>query len=154
VLANQGVEDRTSCKAERSEIATHGERQVSGLGGAMRYAGRRCACDHVRLISVQTSTTCRKKTAPAVCVCASKRRRMTPAWIPRLWLRASLDDAPRNHLDVTAVDRDQFEAIGADRNSPQKHVWRAAIVLATADGAGRPNARICWIRLAGAGRGS
>jgi hypothetical protein len=79
---------------------------------------------------------------------------MTPAWIPRLWLRASLDDAPRNHLDVTAVDRDQFEAIGVDRNSPQKHVWRAAIVLATADGAGRPNARICWIRLAGAGRGS
>ncbi len=37
---------------------------------------------------------------------------------------------------VTAVDRERLEAIVADRNSPQKHVWRAAIVLATAEGLG------------------
>ncbi len=36
-------------------------------------------------------------------------------------------------IDVTAGDRDRLEGIVADRNSPQKHVWRAAIVLATAD---------------------
>src|SRR3954447_11870596 len=39
-------------------------------------------------------------------------------------------------VDVTAADRARLEAIVADRNSPQKHVWRAAIVLATADGLG------------------
>ena len=39
-------------------------------------------------------------------------------------------------VDVTAADRDRLEAIIADRNSPQKHVWRAAIVLASADGLG------------------
>src|SRR5918994_2903301 len=37
---------------------------------------------------------------------------------------------------MTAADRDRLTAIVADRNSPQKHVWRAAIVLATADGLG------------------
>ena len=39
-------------------------------------------------------------------------------------------------VEVTAADRDRLTAIVADRNSPQKHVWRAAIVLATADGLG------------------
>jgi transposase len=39
-------------------------------------------------------------------------------------------------VKVTAADRDRLEAIVADRNSPQKHVWRARIVLATADGLG------------------
>jgi transposase len=39
-------------------------------------------------------------------------------------------------VDVTAADRAWLKAIVADRNSPQKHVWRAAIVLATADGLG------------------
>jgi len=39
-------------------------------------------------------------------------------------------------VDITAADRDRLEAIVGDRNSPQKHVWRAAIVLATADGLG------------------
>jgi transposase len=39
-------------------------------------------------------------------------------------------------VEVTAADRDRLNAIVADRNSPQKHVWRAAIVLATADGLG------------------
>src|ERR1035438_3197486 len=39
-------------------------------------------------------------------------------------------------VEVTAAERDRLEAIVADRNSPQKHVWRAGIVLATADGLG------------------
>ncbi len=39
-------------------------------------------------------------------------------------------------IAVTAADRARLEAVVADRNSPQKHVWRAAIVLATADGLG------------------
>ncbi len=39
-------------------------------------------------------------------------------------------------VNLTAADRDRLEGIVADRNSPQKHVWRARIVLATADGLG------------------
>ena len=34
-------------------------------------------------------------------------------------------------VEVTAADRDRLHAIVANRHSPQKHVWRAAIVLAT-----------------------
>jgi transposase len=34
------------------------------------------------------------------------------------------------------TDRKRLQAIVDDRNSPQKHVWRARIVLATADGLG------------------
>src|SRR3954454_16554810 len=33
-------------------------------------------------------------------------------------------------VEVTAADRDRLHAIVANRNSPHKHVWRAAIVLA------------------------
>ena len=39
-------------------------------------------------------------------------------------------------VEVSAADRARLEAVVADRNSPQKHVWRAKIVLATADGLG------------------
>ena len=39
-------------------------------------------------------------------------------------------------VKVTLDDRRRLEAIVADRSSPQKHVWRAKIVLATADGCG------------------
>jgi hypothetical protein len=39
-------------------------------------------------------------------------------------------------VDVKAADRARLEAIVADRNSRQKHVWRARIVLLTADGLG------------------
>ncbi len=39
-------------------------------------------------------------------------------------------------VKVKASDRLRLAAIVADRNSPQKHVWRAHIVLATADGIG------------------
>ena len=39
-------------------------------------------------------------------------------------------------IDVTASDRKRLEAIVAARGSPQKHVWRARIVLLTGDGLG------------------
>src|SRR3954447_16743552 len=39
-------------------------------------------------------------------------------------------------VEVSATDRARLEAVVADRNSRQKHVWRARIVLATADGCG------------------
>src|SRR5215207_6798491 len=39
-------------------------------------------------------------------------------------------------VEVSAADRARLAAIVADRNSPQKHVWRARIVLLTADGRG------------------
>ena len=39
-------------------------------------------------------------------------------------------------VEVTAADRSQLEAIIADRNSPQKYVWRSRIVLLTSQGVG------------------
>src|SRR6516162_10193112 len=39
-------------------------------------------------------------------------------------------------IAVSPADRVRLEAIVCDRNSPQKHVWRARIVLLTADGQG------------------
>ena len=39
-------------------------------------------------------------------------------------------------FDVSPSDRHRLEAIVRDRNAPQKHVWRAQIVLCTADGLG------------------
>src|ERR1700678_4262572 len=39
-------------------------------------------------------------------------------------------------VKVTRGDRLRLEAIVADRGAPQKHVWRANIILATADGDG------------------
>src|ERR671910_2556823 len=39
-------------------------------------------------------------------------------------------------VELVGADRNRLEAIVADRNSPQKHVWRARIVLATAAGFG------------------
>src|SRR5258707_4231152 len=39
-------------------------------------------------------------------------------------------------VNVTPVDCRRLEAIVADRCTPQKHVWRAQIILATADGCG------------------
>ncbi|MGE5769553.1 MAG: helix-turn-helix domain-containing protein, partial [Betaproteobacteria bacterium] len=42
-------------------------------------------------------------------------------------------------ISLTDVDRERLDAIVRDRNSPQKHVWRARIVLLTAAGLG-PNA--------------
>jgi len=39
-------------------------------------------------------------------------------------------------IEVSAADRQRLAAVEADRNSPQKHVWRARIILATAEGCG------------------
>ena len=39
-------------------------------------------------------------------------------------------------MKVTPEDRLELEAIIADRSAPQKHVWRAKIIVATADGDG------------------
>src|SRR6201993_230074 len=39
-------------------------------------------------------------------------------------------------VNVTPADRRRLEAIVADRSAPQKHVWRANIILATAEGCG------------------
>ena len=39
-------------------------------------------------------------------------------------------------IEVTPADRVRLQSIIRDRNSPQKHVWRARIVLLTAAGAG------------------
>ena len=36
-------------------------------------------------------------------------------------------------IEVSAADRERLAAVVADRNSPQKHVWRARIILATAE---------------------
>jgi transposase len=39
-------------------------------------------------------------------------------------------------VEVSAADQARLESVVADRNSPQKHVWRARIILATAEGLG------------------
>ena len=39
-------------------------------------------------------------------------------------------------LWLSATDRARLAALVADRNSPQKHVWRAQIVLLSADRVG------------------
>src|SRR5438876_10392976 len=39
-------------------------------------------------------------------------------------------------VNVTRADRHRREAIISDRSAPQKHVWRANIILATAEGCG------------------
>jgi hypothetical protein len=39
-------------------------------------------------------------------------------------------------VNVMPRDRRRLEAIVGNRNAPQKHVWRAKIILATADGCG------------------
>jgi transposase len=39
-------------------------------------------------------------------------------------------------ISLTSLDRDRLEALAIDRNTAQKHVWRARIVLLSADGIG------------------
>ena len=39
-------------------------------------------------------------------------------------------------MNLTRADRRRLEAIVACRSAPQKHVWRAKIILATAEGCG------------------
>ena len=42
----------------------------------------------------------------------------------------------RTNIQLSAFDRKELEAVVANRNSPQKHVLRAKIVLLTADAHG------------------
>ena len=58
-------------------------------------------------------------------------------WIP-LGLRISQTAAMRANITVhvTAADRKRLEALVADRNTAAKVVWRAEIILSTADGLG------------------
>src|SRR5690349_3882259 len=46
------------------------------------------------------------------------------------------EHAPGDYSPGSEGDRVRLAAIVADRNTPQKHVWRARIVLMTADGVG------------------
>ena len=39
-------------------------------------------------------------------------------------------------VEVTAADAARLEAVVANRNSPQKHVWREWIILLTSEGMG------------------
>src|SRR5450759_169478 len=39
----------------------------------------------------------------------------------------------RTNIQLSRADRSKLEAVVANRNSPQKHAWRAKIVLLTAD---------------------
>jgi hypothetical protein len=43
---------------------------------------------------------------------------------------------PGISITLTAADRSRLEAIVGNRNAPQKHAWRARIVLLSADGFG------------------
>src|SRR5262249_23989922 len=42
----------------------------------------------------------------------------------------------RAEIKLSAAERTELEAVVGNRNSPQKHVWRAKIILLTADGRG------------------
>ena len=39
----------------------------------------------------------------------------------------------RTNIQLSVADRNELKSVVANRNSPQKHVWRAKIVLMTAD---------------------
>ena len=43
----------------------------------------------------------------------------------------------RTNIHLSRSERSSLEAVVANRNSPQKHVWRAKIVLLTANGRGK-----------------
>src|SRR5262249_57642846 len=45
-------------------------------------------------------------------------------------------DAQRNFPHRHPADRRRLQSIIRDRNSPQKHVWRARIIVLSADGNG------------------
>ena len=49
----------------------------------------------------------------------------------RVWgMRAGIS------FTVSPIDRERLSALARDRNAPQKHVWRAKIVLSNGDGVG------------------
>ena len=48
-------------------------------------------------------------------------------------LRASLHMRTEIFIAVSPADRGRLQALVKERNAPQKHAWRAAIILFTAD---------------------
>jgi hypothetical protein len=58
--------------------------------------------------------------------------------IAKAWSRSGEPSGMRTGIvvNVTPADRERLAAIVANRNSPQKHVWRARIALLTAEGCG------------------
>ena len=46
------------------------------------------------------------------------------------------EECTSENIQLSAIDRSALEAVVANRNSAQKHVWRAKIVLMTAEGYG------------------
>ena len=51
-------------------------------------------------------------------------------------MRASLTMRTGISITLKSADRRRLAALVRDRNSPHKHVWRAQIVLLSADGVG------------------
>ncbi|MFG1404330.1 hypothetical protein [Xanthobacter sediminis] len=58
--------------------------------------------------------------------------------VDSVWRRPVVVWYMRNGITITLgeADRRQLDALAADRNTPQKYVWRARIVLMSADGVG------------------
>jgi transposase len=51
-------------------------------------------------------------------------------------MRDSLGMEKQTHIKLQSSDRERLERMIANRNTPQKHVWRARIVLLAGDGCG------------------
>jgi transposase len=50
--------------------------------------------------------------------------------------KVHIQDPKRQGPAVSPIDREHLSALARDRNAPQKHVWRAKIVLLSGDGVG------------------
>ena len=62
---------------------------------------------------------------------------MNPYWDSRLSWRVRVCGMRTGiSITVSSADRRRLQAVVRNRNTPQKHVWRAQIVLLTADGVG------------------
>ena len=65
------------------------------------------------------------------CVTVESRRDSQRTGCMRVWrMRTGIS------ITLKPADRRRLEALARDRNTPQKHVWRAEIVLLSADGVG------------------
>ena len=62
---------------------------------------------------------------------------MNPIWDSRMDWRVRICGMRTGiTITVSPADRRRLQALVRDRNTAQKHVWRARIVLLTADGVG------------------
>ena len=53
-----------------------------------------------------------------------------------MWDMRFRSNEDRVEVQLASEDRARLERLVAERNTPQKHVWRAQIVLLSADGVG------------------